>query len=190
MNDDVLDGIRSKLNRIPGNEKIALTPKGMKTASVLVPLAHHHEELVVIFTHRALNLNSHSGQVSFPGGMQEDEDANIAATALRETEEEIGIQAESIEILGQLRYLRSHTGLIIYPFVGCIHDLNGLRRNLDEVERIFCIPFAWLSAPQNLYQEDYQRSGGELHKVWAFKEYEGEKIWGITADISRQLISL
>ncbi len=190
MNDDVLSRLQLKLNKIPEDQKRVTLPPDVKTASVLVPLAVHDEELVVLFTHRSYHLNSHSGQVSFPGGMKEDWDSDAATTALRETEEEIGIKPKKIEILGRMKFLKSHTGLIIYPFVGFIQDLNGLQKNLDEVERIFCISYAWLSSPKNLFQEDYLRPGGEIHKVWTFKEYEGEKIWGITAEIARQLVSL
>jgi 8-oxo-dGTP pyrophosphatase MutT (NUDIX family) len=190
MNEYVLSRLQLKLNRISENQKRVPLPPGVKTASVLVPLAVRDEELVVLFTHRSYHLNSHSGQVSFPGGMQEDWDSDAAATALRETEEEIGIKPGKIEILGRMKFLQSHTGLVIYPFVGFIQDLNGLQKNLDEVESIFCIPYTWLSSPKNLYQEDFRRPGGEIHKVWTFREYEGEKIWGITAEITRQLFTL
>lgn len=157
-------------------------------ASVLVPLALHNDELVLLFTHRSNTISRHRGQVSFPGGMQETSDPTFVDTALRETQEEIGIQPKQVEVFGRLPALVSISGYPIYPFVGYIHDLNGLHKNIDEVEKIFCIPLNWILGEGNLFQEDYHASDGTVHKVWTFKDYHGEKVWGLTAEITRRFI--
>ncbi len=190
MTAESLAQIRKKLMGLSREEIIPSAREGEPVACVLVPFALHNEDLVILFTHRSNRVATHRGQVSFPGGMNEPVDRDFVETALRETEEEIGIDKKRIEIIGELKTFRSHTGLMIFPFVGFIKDLNGLRMNLDEVERIFCIPFDWLRNPANLHQEDYCGSNGEIHQVWTFGEYEGEKVWGITAEITRQLIDL
>ncbi len=190
MNDATLEEFKRKLRNHSDGSCRNRADKPESKAAVLVPFAYHHSELVILFTHRSHTLVSHRGQVSYPGGMHEPTDQTMQATALRETEEEIGISGRNIQILGQLDCIQSHTGTLIFPFVGFIDDLNGLKNNLDEVERIFCIPYAWLSDPRNLHQEDYQRSNGEIHRVWSFNDYDGEKIWGITAEITRRLIEL
>ncbi len=188
MDRDAFDRIRQKLKSRPVVDVPEIDSKDKIPASVLVPFAYHDRILSILFTRRSNQLASHRGQVSFPGGMKESADLDLLAAALRETKEEIGIGPENIDVLGRLEPIKSHTGLMIYPFAGFIRDLNGLQNNMDEVERIFCIPYDWLRSSENLFQEDYQRSTGEVHKVWTFKAYEGEKIWGITAEITRQLI--
>lgn len=190
MNDAILEEFERKLRKHPCPNCNNSASYLENNAAVLVPFAYHHSELVILFTHRSHTLVSHRGQVSFPGGMHEPTDPDMQSTALRETEEEIGISSKNIQIFGQLDCIQSHTGTLIFPFVGFIKDLNGLNKNLDEVERIFCIPYAWLSDPHNLHQEDYRRSNGEIQRVWSFNDYDGEKIWGITAEITRQLIEL
>jgi len=169
------------------DEKTA-TSNGKVAASVLVPFAVHDGELVLLFTHRSNSINRHRGQVSFPGGMEETGDRTFIDTALRETQEEIGLQPRQVEVFGRLPSLESTSGYWIHPFVGFIHDLNGLQKNMEEVEKIFCIPIAWIMNEGNLSQEDYLGSNGILHKVWVFKDYQDEKVWGITAEITRRLI--
>ena len=167
-----------------------MSSNGNKAAAVLVPLAYHADELVLLYTHRSNFINRHRGQVSFPGGMEETSDKTYADTALRETYEEIGILPDHIEVYGRLPLLVSTAGYPIYPYVGFIKDMNGLQKNSDEVEKIFCIPLKWLLADGNLFQEDYRGSRGDVHKVWIFKEYDGEKVWGITAEITRRFIEM
>jgi 8-oxo-dGTP pyrophosphatase MutT (NUDIX family) len=163
---------------------------GLIRAAVLLPLALKQGELSLLFTRRSDAVNSHRGQVSFPGGQLEPGDRDLRDTALRETCEEIGIQPDDIDVMGTLKPLKSATGFHIYPYVGFIRDLNGLHKNDLEVEKVFCIPLDWLTNEDNLKQEDYVPPDGSLHKVWVFKTYAGERVWGITAQITKQLIDL
>lgn len=163
---------------------------GLTRAAVLMPLAIKQEKLMLLFTRRSIAVNSHRGQVSFPGGQLEPGDRDLRDTALRETCEEIGIKPRDIDVLGALKPLKSSTGFHIFPYVGFIRDLNGLRKNDLEVEKVFCIPFEWLIKADNLYQEDYNPSDGSQHKVWVYRTYDGERVWGITAQITKQLVDL
>lgn len=165
-----------------------MASNGNHAAAVLVPLTFHADELVMLFTHRSNTISRHRGQVSFPGGMEETIDLSYVDTALRETREEIGILPAQIEVFGRLADLSSTSGYLIHPYVGFIKDLNGLQKNIQEVEKIFCIPLRWLLSEGNLSQEDYRDSSGVVHKVWMFAEYQGEKVWGITAEITRRFI--
>lgn len=162
----------------------------LKLSAVLVPFAFHEDELKLIFTRRSLNLERHKGQVSFPGGIIEQNDKDPVASALRETFEEIGIKKEKIRILGAMPPFDSSTGYYIFPIVGFIEDLNGLHKNGIEVDRIFCIPYAWLKNPKNYFLKDYSTPEGLIRKVWFYREYDGEKLWGITAKITRDFIDL
>jgi 8-oxo-dGTP pyrophosphatase MutT (NUDIX family) len=161
---------------------------GDKAASVLVPLTFHNRELVVLYTHRSNNISRHRGQVSFPGGMEELGDITYLDTALRETAEEIGVPPQQVEVFGKLQPMDSPSGYLIHPYVGFIMELNDLHKNSAEVEKIFCIPLKWLLKRGNLRQEDYRSPLGEIHKVWVFKEFDGERVWGITAEITRRLL--
>ena len=159
-------------------------------SAVLLPFTYHNNELNLIFTKRSATLGRHQGQVSFPGGMIEPGDKNPIETALRETCEEINISSSQVEILGSLPPFDSQTGYFIYPVIGFVHDLDGLRGNGDEVDKIFCIPYSWLADPENSELTDYKTKQGVYRKVWFFKEYEGELLWGITAKITKDFVAL
>ncbi len=160
------------------------------TASVLVPLACHQNEFVILFTRRSERLLRHKGQVSFPGGIRELKDGNLLDTALRETKEEIGIPSEQIRILGSLPPVASTKGFFILPIVGFINNLNGLQPNHDEVAKIFCVPYNWIINMDNVKLIDYVDQKGIMHKVWSYSEFEGEVIWGITANILQSFITM
>lgn len=164
--------------------------ENLMCSAVLLPFTHHNNELKLIFTKRSDTLERYKGQVSFPGGMIETGDKNPIETALRETCEEINISASQVEILGSLPPFDSQTGFFIYPAVGYIRNLDGLQVNGDEVEKVFCIPFSWLADPNNSELSDYKTKQGFYRKVWFFKEYEGELLWGITAKITKDFIEL
>lgn len=188
QDNDLIYKIRQKIPPIQIQNEPALSSKGSQAAAVLVPLTFHADELVMLFTHRSNTIRRHRGQVSFPGGMEEALDKSYLDTALRETHEEIGILPDQIEVFGRLASLASPSGYLIHPYVGFIQDLIGLRKNNQEVEKIFCIPMKWLLGGGNLSQIDYRGSSGQIHKVWTFAEYQGEKVWGITAEIIRSFI--
>ena len=139
-------------------------------SAVLLPFTYHKNELKLIFTKRSATLVRHKGQVSFPGGMIESDDDNPIDTALRETCEEINLNASQIEILGSLPPFDSQTGYYIYPVIGFIHNLEGLQGNGDEVDKVFCIPYSWLADPENSQLTDYKTKQGIFRKVWFFKE--------------------
>jgi len=187
----IINRIKAKLAENVGNisESINWDSKLLLSA-VLVPFTFYKSELKLIFTKRSAKLERHSGQVSFPGGIIEAGDKNPIETAIRETQEEIGIKKSQIDILGEMPPFNSSTGYFIYPVVGFISDLNGLQKNGVEVDRIFCIPYTWLTEPRNSQLLDYQAKDGTKRKVWFFEEYEGEKLWGITAKITRDFVDL
>ena len=186
---DLVDQIKARLSNHEHNSAIPVECE-YKIAAVLIPLAFIDQAPVILFTKRSAHLKSHRGQISFPGGHLELSDQNLIDTALRETQEEIGIKPELVEILGSLKPVISPTGFYIFPYVGFLTDLEGLNKNIEEVEKIFCIPLQWLMDPQNVYQEDYHSSSGEVHKVWFFREYDEEKVWGITAGFMHQFIEI
>ncbi|MGD2057257.1 MAG: CoA pyrophosphatase [Anaerolineales bacterium] len=156
-----------------------------RLAAVLIPLFTADDDWQVLFTRRTEHLDSHQGQVSFPGGVVEAQDANPQETALRETEEEIGIPAGKISILGTLDSLLTVTQFQIVPSVGLIPWPMELKINRMEVARVFSVPLAWLADKNNLEvrKRQFPLSDRPID-VYYFKPFEGEVIWGATARLT------
>jgi 8-oxo-dGTP pyrophosphatase MutT (NUDIX family) len=150
----------------------------------LIPLACEEGQWNLLFTRRTEQLRNHKGQISFPGGSAEPEDASREATALRETYEEIGIRAAEIEILGSLWEMPTITGFLITPIVGRIPWPLELKLAVDEVSRAFLVPLGWLADPANHEEVPLNLPDGRNEKVIYFNPYQGEKIWGATARIT------
>ena len=160
-------------------------PARLTSAAVLVPVIERPEGLTVLFTQRTAHLNDHAGQVSFPGGRCEVTDASPVFTALRETEEEIGLAPELIEILGILSEYRTGTGFSVTPVVGLVRPPFDLHPDSFEVAEVFETPLAFLLDPAN-HQRHSMEIGGVLRHYYAMP-YEGYFIWGATAGM---LVSL
>lgn len=165
-----------------------LNPKTTETlipAAVLVPIIDEPTGLSVLFTVRTSHLKHHAGQISFPGGRKEPGDPTLISAALRETTEETGLQAQQIEVLGQLPAVSSSTGYLVTPFVALVTPPLDLHLDPMEVDRIFVTPLAFLLDKNNQQQEMFLSSGKQkqIHVI----EYEKHRIWGMTARIIVEL---
>ncbi len=154
-------------------------PGTVREAAVLVPLVDRDDGLTVIFTHRAAHLTAHAGQISFPGGRCEADDASPEDTALRETEEEIGLPRGRIEILGRLDTYVTRTGFRITPVVGLVRPPFTIVPDATEVAEVFEAPLAVLLDPATLQRHSRELMGKERY-FYAFP-YEQRYIWGATA---------
>ena len=159
-------------------------------AAVLLPVTVLENELVILFTKRTNSVNNHQNQISFPGGSIEKRDMNQKAAALRETEEEIGVNKVDIEILGELKARNTTTGFYIYPFVGFIHSLKDININKIEVERIIYIPLKWLLIPENSYKETCYGQNKRGQTITSFTDFDGEKVWGVTASLVEEFLEI
>ncbi len=170
------EAIQRRLHGVGGNpaDPGALTP-----AAVLVPIVEWPAGLTVLFTRRADHMTSHAGQVSFPGGRWQPGDDGPAATALRETAEEIGLAPERIEVIGRLPVYNTGTGYSITPVVGFVRPPFALEPDPREVAEVFEVPLAFLLDPTN-HRRDSMLWRGELHWYDAVP-YAGQYIWGATA---------
>ncbi|MCJ7623812.1 MAG: CoA pyrophosphatase, partial [Anaerolineaceae bacterium] len=137
----------------------------------------------LLFTRRTETVNNHKGQVSFPGGRVEPCDASLSAAALRETFEEIGVEAEKITILGSLNNIPTSRGFLITPFVGVLTYPFKLKISSKEVARVFTLPLDWLSEPINWEEREYILPNGERKGEIFYQPYDGETLWGVTARI-------
>ncbi|HXZ95390.1 MAG TPA: CoA pyrophosphatase [Dehalococcoidia bacterium] len=156
-----------------------IADENLKASAVLIPLFCSQGQYHVLFTERSDEVTFHKGQVSFPGGTQEPSDSSLLQTAIRESEEEIGLKAKDIEILGELDDSTTFTSnYVISPFVGFIPHPHSLKTNGREVKGAFSVPLSFLMDEANFNQDSYAY------------EYEGHIIWGATARILRQFIDL
>lgn len=162
----------------------AKTPPNGRRAAVLVPLINDTEPGLLL-TRRSSRLRKHAGQVAFPGGMQDASDDSLIYTALREAQEEVGIQPDQVQVVGVLPAVTSSTGFAVTPVVGIIPAGLPLAINPDEVESAFAMPLAE-ALRLSRYSGLTLRRGHRQHQVW-LSWYEDYFIWGMTAGIIRAL---
>ncbi len=155
-------------------------------AAVLVPIDFSSGSPHLLLTQRTENVETHKGQIAFPGGMIDSGDGGYLDAALRETEEELGIGPDRIETLGVLDDLDTPTGFIITPVVGLLSAPYVLRANPDEVADVFTVPLSFFFTP-DAAKLSFREIQGRRREVWTFL-YEDRVIWGATAAIIRNLL--
>lgn len=170
-------------------KKKKITDENLKSSAVLIPLFYSQGQYHVLFAKRSDEVNFHKGQVCFPGGGPEPGDPSLLQTALREAEEEIGLKAKDVEILGELDdNLTLTSGYVISPFVAFIPYPYPFKLNHKEVEEIFSVPLLALMDEAN-FRQGYYPTEDKIGPGYAYK-YEGHIIWGATARILRQFTEL
>jgi 8-oxo-dGTP pyrophosphatase MutT (NUDIX family) len=159
---------------------------GYAQAGVLVPLVFRNDACELLFTKRTESVETHKGQISFPGGMVDAADPDIEHTALREANEEIGLPSSHIEIVGLLDDMATPSGFVITPVVGVIADLPHLKLNTDEVAEVFSVALDFFSRPSS-GRTERREFRGRTHEVW-FYDWNDRIIWGATAMMIRSLL--
>ena len=154
-------------------------------AAVLVGLVERAEGMTVLLTRRTESLSSHGGQISFPGGRIEQADATPMGTALRETEEEIGLAPARVEILGRLANYVVGTGYRITPVVGVVDPLERFVRDEREVAEIFEVPLEIVMERKN-YRREHMRIK-DIERSFLVLPHGEYRIWGATASILANL---
>jgi 8-oxo-dGTP pyrophosphatase MutT (NUDIX family) len=158
---------------------------GDRLAAVLLPLVLEPEPSL-IFTVRADELPRHAGEVSFPGGMAEPQDADTRATALRESHEEIGLEPDLVDVIGALEPVHTFvSGILVVPFVGVLADAPTLTVDVGEIAGVFTVPLEKLRAVQR--QIERARPDGGTWTGWSY-EVEGATIWGATGHMVHALL--
>jgi 8-oxo-dGTP pyrophosphatase MutT (NUDIX family) len=158
----------------------------LRPAAVLVPLFLRNGEPWVLLTRRAEQLKNHSGEISFPGGGAEEQDQDFWQTALRETEEEVGIRGDHVRRLGRLDDFYSVYGYRVKVCVGGYPDPYPYRVATNEIAALIELPLARLRDPRIYRQEDWQHR--DRHLPVDFYELDGHTIWGMTAAILKLLL--
>lgn len=153
-------------------------------SAVLVILYQKNRKTHILMTKRALNLKIHAGEISFPGGVVEMEDEDLLCTALRETEEEIGVEVNPSLVIGCLPKVQTRTGFEITPFVAVMQSLLNIKANSDEVYEVLEIPLVPLFSTQ---QRDIDFNASEEMVVYWHKHH---RIWGASAKILQRIENL
>jgi 8-oxo-dGTP pyrophosphatase MutT (NUDIX family) len=181
--------IRSVLHWYEGSgQRAVVTREDLLYSAVLVPIIVAGDEPMLLLTQRTENVETHKGQVAFPGGTVDSDDRDRVHTALREMREEVGIDASEVEVCGMLDDLATPTGFVITPVVGLLHTQPKIRPNEDEVADVFSVPLAFFADPANA-QREFRLAGGQQREVWIYR-YDSRIIWGATAAVIRQLLTV
>jgi len=156
-----------------------------RPAAVLIPIIARRGEATVLLTHRSAHLKDHAGQIAFPGGKMALSDTTPIHTALREAEEEIGLEGRFIEPIGYLDPYLSSTGFRIMPVVAIIDPGHRIMIDPNEVESIFEVPLGFLMDPTR-HEQHSREWRGAMRRYYAMP-YGEHYIWGVTAGIIRNL---
>ena len=158
---------------------------GDRLAAVLLPLVGEDR---LVFTRRTDHLHRHPGEISFPGGLTHDGDADLGSTALRETEEELGVSPSLIELLGALEPVHMFvSAILIVPFVGALAGEPAFEPNAGEIAEVLSYPLDDLAAVESTVE--WPRDG-QIYRGFAYPMSDGNTIWGATAKILHELIEI
>jgi 8-oxo-dGTP pyrophosphatase MutT (NUDIX family) len=165
-------------------------------ASVLVPLVQRDDGLHVLLTRRTDHLTDHAGQVSFPGGRAEPDDIDVVETALRETQEEVGLPRERVQVLGPLNTYSTVSSYVVTPIVALVQPPFDLALDAFEVAEAFEVPLPFLMTPAHHHRHEAEFDGVRrqfLSMPWQGVDAQGRPreyfIWGATAAMLRNLYS-
>ena len=177
-------GLRERLAATLDPDPAPDLPPDTRFASVLLPLVASPQPSL-IFTVRSEHLSRHAGEISFPGGLQHEEDANLEATALRETEEELGIRRSAVEVIGALSPVHTFvSGILIVPFVGVLSIRPELSPNAAEIAEVLEYTIEELADAEGTVE--FPRDG-HVYRGFAY-EMGPNTIWGATAMILHEML--
>jgi 8-oxo-dGTP pyrophosphatase MutT (NUDIX family) len=176
---------------IRADARLAMARSPLREAAVLIPLVMHDAGATVLLTRRTAHLHDHAGQISFPGGGIEQHDDDAVAAALRETEEEVGLRADAVEVLGCLPRYATATGYVVTPVVALVRPGFALAIDTFEVEEVFEPPLAFLMDPAH-HERRLIDFDGQRRTFYAMPYEAGRRyfIWGATAAMLRNLYHL
>ena len=161
-------------------------PEEFRPASVLIPLVNRTPQITVLLTQRTEQMPSHAGQVAFPGGRPQSGDASAADTALREAEEEVGLERRFVEVIGTFDLYRTGTGFEITPVVGIVTPGFTTRADPREVADVFEVPLEHFLDEKN-HRIDSRTVGEGRQRLYYAMPYGQRYIWGATAGMLKNL---
>ena len=179
----MLNNITEKIESYSGTPPV----EELKKAAVLIAITDSKDP-ELIYTLRSNKVGSHGGEVSFPGGMYEEEDNTLENTALRESQEETGLDKAKVNILGPIDTVVSRFNVSVTPFVGIVPDDIELNDNSDEIEACFKVPLSFLLEDKRHRNDEINRNG-DVFFMPAY-QYDSYIIWGLTAMITVDFLNI
>jgi 8-oxo-dGTP pyrophosphatase MutT (NUDIX family) len=177
--------VRARLEGRLDQRPAPLPGEGDRLAAVLLPLLEGER---LVLTRRTEHLSRHPGEISFPGGLVHDEDADLTATALRETEEELGLAPAEVEVLGALAPVHTFvSAILIVPFVGVVSAVPVFAPSEAEIAEVLAYPLEELATAETTVE--WPRDG-HVYRGFAYPMRDGNTIWGATAKILHELTVL
>ncbi|MBS0549777.1 MAG: CoA pyrophosphatase [Proteobacteria bacterium] len=197
--DEIVRRVRERSTRLASGLPVPAVPVGSdfqmnglapttgtyRAASVLVPIVNRGSEITILLTQRTEDMPSHAGQVAFPGGRRQEDDADAVATALRETEEEVGLDRQFVEVIGSYDHYRTGTSYEITPIVGIVTPGFTIRADPREVADVFEVPLGHFLDEKN-HRIDSRMAQGRERRFYAMP-YGQRYIWGATAGMLKNL---
>lgn len=171
--------------RLRAKKPNLITQSGLKPSAVLVPMIKRKEGWCLLFTKRSLEVDSHPGEISFPGGAIEPAESALGA-ALRETEEELGIPRNNLHLLGELDEISTISGFKIHPFVAELSLPLQLKPNYSEISEVIILPLAGFLDPERFQAQNWNHNGRD-YPVYFF-QFPECTVWGATAKITKNLL--
>ncbi len=150
-------------------------------ASVLIPILTFKKDLEILLTKRSNNLKNHPGQIAFPGGKKDQSDSSPIETALRETQEEVGLNPKNVEIIASLPSHKTATGFVIKPYLGLINQPFSETLRQGEVDEIFTVPYEYILNEKNFSIQTRKWNGSQ--RSYYVVPYGPYYVWGATARI-------
>lgn len=159
-----------------------------RPAAVLIPLFFRDNQAHILFTKRTTRVATHKGQISFPGGSQDDTDRDLLFTALRETDEEVGIRPDDVTILGQTDIFLTNTDFLVTPYVGHYKDPYDYQVNPAEIDRLIEVPLIHLLDKDIFRLQQVTRHGyrWQIH----YYQFNADVIWGVTGFLLSNFLSI
>jgi len=179
----MLNNITEKIKSYSGTPPV----EELRKAAVLIAITDSKDP-ELIYTLRSNKVGSHGGEVSFPGGMYEEEDNTLQNTALRESQEETGLDKAKVNILGPIDTVVSRFNVSVTPYVGIVPDDIELNDNSDEIEACFRVPLSFLLEDKR-YRNDEINRNGDIFFMPAY-QYDSYIIWGLTAMITVDFLNI
>jgi 8-oxo-dGTP pyrophosphatase MutT (NUDIX family) len=183
--EDFVDQIKKLLS---DRERKTIDHPSLARAAVLAPLFNKEGSCHLLFTKRTDQVKYHKGEISFPGGMLDEEDLSLERTALREAFEEIGLQEKDVQLIGSLDDIITTTQFIVTPFVGFFRYPYPFKTSPVEIAELIEVPLSFLLDRENFAEYEITRMGRK-DVVYAYK-YKEHTIWGATARILKQFLDL
>ncbi len=182
-----VDALRARIAAALGRDRRALTLPDRVRAAVLVLFVYRGGQPALVFGKKTEDVPHHKGQFSFPGGVVRSSDASVVEAALREAEEEIGLDPAAVEVLGLFHDIPTTvTNFVITPVLGLARGAPSFRPDGREIERVIEIPLAHLLEPATFREEEWEREG--MKRAVLFVSYGDDVVWGTTGRILREVL--